>query len=112
VARRLKPELFADPALHLFEFRRKEFSGIAARGTHHVVMRAAVQAMLVACDSVLEVDLKRQAALSKQLDRPIDGRVPDARILSFHQVVQFLRAQMLPGVQEYFKHSVTLGTLL
>lgn len=75
-------------------------------------MRAAVQAMFIADDPILEIDLERQAASGEQFERSIDGGVPDARVLHFDQSMQVFCAEMFACVEEDLEHSVALGTLL
>src|SRR5215469_13102918 len=75
VTQRLKVELTSNATLHFFQFGREEFNGIAARRAHHVVMRAAIEAVLVSHHAVLEVDLEGQSALGQQFERAIHRRV-------------------------------------
>src|SRR5205085_1073593 len=67
----------------LFEFanfRREKFDRRAALGAHHVVMAAAIVLMLVAGDSVVERHFAGQAAISKQLQRAINGSESDVPV--------------------------------
>ena len=75
-------------------------------------MRAAVQAMLVAHHSILKIDFERQAALTKQFQGPIDGRIPDAWILLLDKLMKILCAQVVPGVQEHLEYPIPLCALL
>ena len=77
-----------------------------------MVVSAAVQAVFVAHNSVLEVNLEGESTLGQQLQRPIDSRVANGWILLFDETVQIFRAQVAPGGQEDFKNPVPLGTLL
>jgi len=61
VARGQKTELFSDSALDIFQFRYEELDGIAARRAHHVVMRSAVQPVLIACHSILKIYFECQS---------------------------------------------------
>ena len=76
------------------------------------MMRATVQAMLVARHSILKINLVSQAALGEQFERSIDGRVPDARILVLDQSMKVLRAQMVACVEENLEDPIPPGTLL
>ena len=112
VTRRFEMELVTNATLHLLKFRREEFNGIAARGADHMVVGSTIEAVFVSHYPVLKIHFERQATLSEQLQRSIDGRIPNGRILLFDKPMQVLCAQVIPGVQKHFKNPVPLCTLL
>jgi hypothetical protein len=92
VAQRLEAKLASDPTLHFFQLRREEFNRIAARCAHHMMMSAAVQALLVTHHSIAKIDLESQSTLAQELERSIDRRVTDAGIFLLNEEMEFLSA--------------------
>jgi hypothetical protein len=93
-------EFSGDPTLHLFDLRREEFNGITAYRAHHVMVTAAIEAVLVASNAVMEFHCRGQSALREQLQRAINGGVADRRIVPLYQFVQFLSGKMIARRQK------------
>jgi hypothetical protein len=112
VAQGREVKLVSNAALHFFDFGGEEFKGVAARGADHVVMRAAIQAVLVTDDSVLKIDLEGQPAMGEQLEGSIDGGVPDGRIRPLDEPMQVVGAEVVAGIKEDFEDAVAAGAML
>jgi hypothetical protein len=105
-------ELFANAVFDFFQFRGKEFDGVAADGTDHVVMVTPVKAVFIAGDAVVEFNHGGQAALSKELERAIDGGVSDGGIVSLDQTVQFFCGKVVAGGEKDAQNCIALRTVL
>ena len=112
VPRRAKPELMANSALHVFQFRHKELYGVAARGANHVMVRSAIQAEFVARDPIVKIDLISEAALSKEFQGTIHSRIADAGIALSYQPMQLLGTEMVARRQKHVENAVALAALL
>ena len=77
-----------------------------------MVVSAAVQPMLIAHHPILKIDLESQPALREQLERPVNGRVPDARVFLLDQPMQILGAEVFAGIEKHLENAVSLGALL
>jgi len=92
----LAPDLFFE----LSHFLRKELHRTTAFGADHVVMAAPVVLMLVTCNTVVEGDLARQAALRQQLQRAVDGGIADASVFFLYEAMQFISREMVPSFEK------------
>lgn len=112
VARGKKAELFPNPALHIFQFRHEELDGISTDRANHMVMRSAVQAVLVSRDPVVKVDFEGEAALNKKLKCAVHRRVADAGIVLSNKPMQLLDAQMIARGEEHIENALAFSALL
>ena len=102
----------SDFLLELADSPGKELDRTAAVGADHVVMAAPVVLVFVAGNAVMEGDLAGQSALGKQLQRPVNRGVADARVFFLHQAVQFVGGKMVAGFQKRAQDRVALRGLL
>src|SRR5262249_11043777 len=79
----------------------------AALADDVVVMRLALDG-LVARLSVVEVALRREAALLEELQRAVDGGVADPRVHATDGVVELLDREVLLGAEEHARDVVAL----
>ncbi len=112
VAQGLEVKLVSYAALHFFDLGREEFNGVTARGADHVVMRAAIQAVLVTRHAVLKIYLEGQPAMGEQLERSIDGGVADGGIRLLDEPMQVLGTEVVVGIKEHFEDAVSAGAVL
>ena len=56
-----------------------------------MVMVAVGSGHLVAGDAVTEVDLRRHAGITQELERPVDGGLADARVQLLDMLVELLQ---------------------
>jgi hypothetical protein len=100
--------LLTDFPLKIFKAGRKEFDRTAALGAHHVVMASAVVLMLEAGDPIVKSDHAGKAAIGQEFQCAVNRGVTDARVLFFHQAVEFVGRKMFPRLQERAKNRVAL----
>ncbi len=77
-----------------------------------MVVSATVQPMLIAHYAILKIDLESQPALGQQLERPVNGCIPDARVFLLHQPMQILGAEVFARIEKHLKNAVSLAALL
>lgn len=105
-------ELLSNPVLDFFQFRGKELDGIAARCTHHVVVRSAIQAVLVTHHAIAKVDFISEAALSEEFEGPVHSGVADARIELFDKTVKLFCTEVVTCLQEDVEDAIAFCALL
>src|SRR5215204_6229239 len=69
--------------LNGFELGREELDNLAALRTDHVIVVLMFVVMFVVRASIAEAHLARESGFSEQLERAIDGRLADGRVLFF-----------------------------
>ncbi len=97
VARRAKAKLLANAPRGFFNLRSEKLHGVAAPCAHHMMMRAAIQTVLVPLHAVLKVHLRGEPALREKLQCAVDRGVADARVGGADYAVQFLGAEVVAG---------------
>ncbi len=101
----------ADFLFELADFLRDEFDGTAALGTHHVVVAAAVVLVLIPGNAIVESHFARKSALGQELQRAVDGGVPDAGIFLLYKAMKFIGGKVVAGFQKGAQNRVTLAGL-
>src|SRR5579864_7644146 len=93
-------------------FRRKEFDRSPAIGTHHMMMAAAVELVLVAGHSVMKSHLAGQATFRQQLQSSVDGGKSDLWVLLPRQAKKLIGGKMITGLQEGAEDGIPLVGML
>jgi len=91
-----------------FELGRKELDDAAALRTDHVIVMLMFVIVFVVRASVAEAHLAREAGLSEQLERAIDGRLADGRVFFFDELVEVFVREVFFGTQKNIQNQVTL----
>lgn len=110
VQRCLVVEPLPDTLLNLFDLWRKEFDGIAACHTDHMMMITPVEAVFESGDSIAELQFGGQAALNKKPECAVYGRIANRGLSLQNQIVQFLRREMVASFQKDTKNGIALRT--
>ena len=98
--------------LKRFKFRRKEFNNLTALGTDHVIVVLMFVVVFVVSASVAEANFAREARLSKQFERPVDGSLTDGRIFLLHEAIEIFVGEMFFGTQKNIQNEVALRRAL
>jgi len=94
--------------LNGFELGREELDDAAALRTDHVIVMLMFVIVFVVRASVAEAHLAREAGLSEQLERAIDGRLADGRVFFFDELVEVFVREVFFGTQKNIQNQVTL----
>lgn len=108
VMRRVKAEFVGHFILHRFDRLRKELDHLSALGADHMVVMIVIVMVFVICLVVAEPNLPGQPGFGQELQRPVNGRVADGRVLFLHQPVQVLACEVLFGAEEDIHDQVPL----
>ena len=68
--------------------------------------------MLVSRHAILKIYFESQSTLHKQLEGPVDSRVPDAWILRFDELMEIFRTQVFARIQKNFENPIAFCALL
>ena len=98
--------------LKLACFRRKELHGCAALRTHHVMVAATVELVLVPRHSIMKRHFARQPAFGQQLERAINGGEADFGVFLSYQPEKLIGGKMVARIQERPEDSVSLLCML
>jgi len=98
--------------LQTVDFRGEKLDRTAAPGADHVVVAAAVVLMLETGLAVVEFNFAGQTAFGEQLERAVDGGYSDAGVPRLDQAVQFIRGEVIAGLQERLEDGIALVGLL
>jgi hypothetical protein len=104
-------KLFAHATLHGFHLSGKELDGITANSADHMVMVAAMEAMLVAGNAIAEFNLRGQPAVGKEFQGTVHSGVADSWVVLFHEAVQIFRGEMIMGCKKNAQNCIPLRTL-
>jgi hypothetical protein len=64
--------------------------------------------VLVARAAVAEAHLAREPRLDQQLERAVDGRVPDVRVFLLDEMIKVFAGEVLLGAQKHVENHVAL----
>src|SRR5579863_2002444 len=90
----------ADLLLNALDVGREELHRTTAFGAHHVMVITPLVLMLITRDTVVKGDLACQSAIGQQLQGAIDGGESDRVVLLLDQPVEFVRGEMVAGVEK------------
>ena len=88
--RRPKAEFVCHLVLQILDLRRKKLQDLTAFRTDHMIVMLVFEMMLVLGLVIAEPYLACQPCLSKKLQRAVNGRVPDRRVLAMNQKIKVL----------------------
>lgn len=105
---RLKSKVVRHLVLKRFDLLGKEFDHLAAFGADHVIVMSVFEMMLVIGLVVAEPNLASKAGLGKELERAVNSRMADRRILLLHEEIEIFAGQVVLGTQENLHDQVSL----
>ena len=108
----LKVELFGNLILRPLDDLTVELDQFAANCTDEMVVMLVIVMMLIASTPISEALFTRQSALAEELQRPVDGGVPNRWILLLDEMVEILGAEMALCLEKDKQNQLPLGGLL
>ncbi len=105
---RRKTEVACHLVLQLLDLGREEFDHFPAFGADHVVMMLVVIVMLVVGPAIAEANLARESSFRQQLQRTVDGRKTDVRILLVDQTIEILAGKVFFRRKERIENEIAL----
>src|SRR5260370_31294523 len=99
----LKSVLGGHLVLNSFQLRRVELDDLSASRADHVIVMLVLVIMLVMGTAIAESRFAGQARISQELQRAIDGGLPDARILFAHQAIEIFARHVTLGAEKYIQ---------
>ena len=86
--------------LDLLDARIIDLNDFAAGDADHMVVVTVRRRQLVTGDAVAEMDLRGEPGFAKQLERPVDRGLADARILLLHALVELFQRMVAGKAKE------------
>jgi hypothetical protein len=112
VVRRLELILRRNLILFILNDLAVELDQVAAFRADQMVVMLMVVFVFVALASITETLFARQPALVEQFERPVNGRISDARIFALDQVIVVFGAEMAFGFEKDLEDQLSLSSLL
>ncbi len=75
--------------LNSFQLGGEKLNCMAALGTDHMIMMRELMISLIACSPVSKANLPRQTRFGQKLQRAVNSRLANRRVLFLHQAIDF-----------------------
>src|ERR1051325_1958208 len=96
----------------LVDFRREQFNRRITLSTHHVVVVATIELMLITRHAIRKRNGRGQSTLCQQLERTVNGGKADLGIFFSDQAKQLVRGEMVTRLKKGAQDGVTLVCML